>query len=88
MNAAEARVMHALALQHPKLTAMIVPSPVANPWEPAVKRVLDSGRLGSVFFCEVRPHLAARQPSSQAGRQAGKQAGKQAGRQAGRQAHT
>ncbi|MEX0744962.1 MAG: Gfo/Idh/MocA family oxidoreductase [Phycisphaeraceae bacterium] len=48
MNLAEARAMADAADRHPNLVAMLCPPPHRMPWEPYIRKLLDTGELGEL----------------------------------------
>lgn len=54
MNAVEARKMLAAARAHPKLVAQIVPSPLTLKYDATIKKIVESGQLGTLVSIEVK----------------------------------
>ncbi len=53
MNWEEANAMAEAARRHPEQVAMLCPPPHRMPWEPAIKRMIDDGRLGEIYAVQV-----------------------------------
>lgn len=53
MNASEAKAMLDASMQHPELTAMVVPGSTTFEFDATISNILKAGSLGDLIYIEV-----------------------------------